>query len=198
MEKSYLKQQAGFTLFELLVVLAIAGVFASVAVPGVQSSIAQNQRSSCISEMVSMLSVAREEAVSRQQQVALCGSTDGASCNTNSWQTGWLLFVDDGTGAGGVAGDLDLNGDEQLLRVAAGSCGNLSVHSANFVDAGGIGFEPEGLAADRGSLVICSEDKDETAAAAVVLNISGQPRLATDSNDNGTVEQDNGDEVSCA
>lgn len=188
-------RQSGFTLVELLITLVIVAVFAGVAVPGVQSSITDNKRSSCVREIVAMLGTAREEAVSRQQQVAFCGSTDQASCDTDNWNSGWLMFVDDGAGTG-TAGDRDFNGDELLLRVSSGSCGDLSVRSENFADAGGIGFEPEGLANDRGTLVICGENQPEPAA--VILNISGQPRLATDDDDDGTVELDDGEEANCA
>lgn len=197
MKNSIQPRQTGLSLLEALTTMSMVTIFASTAVPSLQSAMHKSEQSACLGETISMLSLGRQEAVTLQQQVAICGSSDEATCNTNNWEEGWVLFVDDGTGVGGVAGDLELNGDEQRLRVSSSSCGTSSVRSRNFADAGAIAFTPDGLATDRGTLVVCGRGGTESASA-VILNISGQPRMATDDNGDGIVEQDDGDEVSCS
>ena len=189
-------RQRGFTLLELLMVLVIVSLLSMLVVPNMYASVQRSKQSACVNDAVTMLNLARAEAVTLQLPVALCGSSDQASCDTENWEDGGLLFVDDGTGAGGTAQDRDINGTEQRLRVIPASCSDSTMRAYNFADAGGITFTADGMTAERGTLVICNETGAE-GASAVVLNISGQPRLATDNNADGTVEADDGSEVTC-
>ena len=192
-----LPNQIGYTMIELLITLSIVALVASAAGPNLRNAINKSERSACLGEAVAMLNLARSEAVGRQRPVALCSSSDQTSCNSNNWEDGWLMFVDDGSGSAGVAIDRDINGDEQKLHVSESSCNSAALRSANLTDAGGITFLPDGMTTDRGTLVVC-DDSGTNNATAVVLNISGQPRLATDMTGDGIVEDDTGVAVSCS
>jgi len=85
----------GFTLFELLIAVAIIVIMATLAIPGMSAQIQHSRANAALIEMFRTLSLARSEAIKRGYRVGLCPSDDGLSCkNTFSWQDGWLLFKD--------------------------------------------------------------------------------------------------------
>lgn len=87
-----MKNAAGFTLFELLVVLAIAGVLVTLAVPSFKTTIADNRQIAQINELLGSLMFARSEAITENKSVIMCASSDEASCGTD-WSGGWIVYV---------------------------------------------------------------------------------------------------------
>jgi type IV fimbrial biogenesis protein FimT len=86
------KCTAGFTLYELMVTLAVASVILSFGVPGFQNFV-QNSRSVTHSnDLVTALNLARSEATRRGAPVDICASTDGTTCSgSTDWSTGWVV-----------------------------------------------------------------------------------------------------------
>ncbi len=102
----------GFSLMELLVVLAVVGVLISLAVPGLQAQVARYRVHAAAQAFVKDMRWARSEAIKRSSSVSLCMSSDGRLCGAQGWATGWLVFTDeDGNG--------QLGGADELLRVQA-------------------------------------------------------------------------------
>lgn len=195
-------RQRGLTLVEILIVLVIVGFLATLAAPSFQGTIERNRRGVALEESLALLTTARAEAVSRASAVTLCASSDQATCNTNNWESGYIMFSDDGSGTGAAAGDRNRGGSEELLRVGGDAGAGITVRSVNFADAaaiidvGAILFNNRGYAEQQATLLIC-DARGANEAVGVVLNVSGQPRLATDNNANGTVEDHTGTEVTC-
>lgn len=73
---SSLSRQSGFSLIELIVVLAISAILIGFAVPSMQSFMGDSEMSSTNNEFVYGLQTARSEAIKRAGPVALCASTD--------------------------------------------------------------------------------------------------------------------------
>ncbi|MFO7787300.1 MAG: GspH/FimT family protein [Halospina sp.] len=63
--------QGGFTLVELMIVIALLAVIAAVAVPGFQTLVENNQVTSTTNRLVGALNFARSEALREGQQVTL-------------------------------------------------------------------------------------------------------------------------------
>lgn len=93
------KGTAGFTLYELLIAIAIAAIIASFGVPGFQS-LMQNSRSvTYTNDLVAALNLGRSEATRRGRPIDVCSSSDGATCSgSTDWSGGWIV----GTPAGEV------------------------------------------------------------------------------------------------
>ena len=88
----------GFTLIELMVTIAIAGILLSLAVPSMTTVIKNNRLQSAVSSFAVDLQFARSEAIKRGQNVTVCPSSDGNSClGTDTWHKGWMVFYDAGT-----------------------------------------------------------------------------------------------------
>lgn len=156
--------QHGFTLIELMIVVALLAIISAFALPAFQSFIASNRLTSEANELLAGLNLARSEAVRTQRHVVLC-RTNGVvevdpsdpNCpmkiegcvetSAGSWQ-GWAVFVDS-----------DSNGvyarSECVVRTHVPS-GSLNVVSNNDLGSTGnrIKFRPDGLARAQDSMAL--------------------------------------------
>ena len=87
--------QAGFTLMELLIGIAVLAILTTLALPAFTQFIANNRLAAEANELVASFQFARSEAIKRGVQVQVCSSADGASCGGN-WTQGWIAMADPG------------------------------------------------------------------------------------------------------
>jgi type IV fimbrial biogenesis protein FimT len=78
---------AGFSLLELMLVIGILGVMATLAIPGFGYLSANTKVKSASTELYLAMIRARSEAVKRNRAVAV-------SANAAGWQGGWRIIVD--------------------------------------------------------------------------------------------------------
>ena len=82
----------GFTLFELMVTLAVAALILSLGVPGFRNFIQNNRATTHTNDLVTALNLGRSEAARRGVTILLCSSTDGETCSgSNDWSSGWIV-----------------------------------------------------------------------------------------------------------
>jgi len=88
-------RQSGFTLIEFIVVMAIAAILVSIAIPNFRELLADSNRRAVSASLFSTLVRARSEAIARNAIATVCpAAADGTSCG-NDWDNGWLLHVGD-------------------------------------------------------------------------------------------------------
>lgn len=86
----------GFTLVELMVVLAISAILLAIAVPSFKSITYSTRVTSEINGLLGDMQFARSEAIKQGKSVTACVSTDQTSCSTSTgWGSGWIIFTDE-------------------------------------------------------------------------------------------------------
>jgi len=105
----------GFTMVELLVVVAILAVLASLAGPSFSDMMQKNRLSAAAAAMQKSLSLARSEAIRRGIDARV---TVAATTTAGAWANGWVVFADKTANAnGGVAPTADTSGATAMTRL---------------------------------------------------------------------------------
>jgi type IV fimbrial biogenesis protein FimT len=89
------RRQSGYTMLELVMVISIVAILASIAVPSFQYVTNSNRVATEVNSLLGDVLFARSEAVKEGQTVTICSSTDGLICSASShWEHGWIVFLD--------------------------------------------------------------------------------------------------------
>lgn len=117
---------SGFTLIELMATIAISVILITIGIPGFSTLIGNQVLSAEAREFSMSLALARSQALTRKQQIALCKSTDQRECSTVDtvhWEDGWILFVDENA-------DGRRQNGERILRHCAGLDGSVTLRAS--------------------------------------------------------------------
>jgi type IV fimbrial biogenesis protein FimT len=123
------RAERGFTIVELMIVLLILAILATIAIPSFRDFIGNSKVTGATNDLVTAINVARSSALQRATPVSVCASADQANCSgSTNWATGWIAFTD-GAGAAGT-----LDGSDLLLQSWPGLKGDmLATSSTSFV-----------------------------------------------------------------
>lgn len=162
--------QRGLTLYELVIVLAIAA-FVSAGVAGIAEWVERSRAITDVNNLISDLSLARSEAIKRGQSIVLCASTSGDTCTKGtSWGEGYIIFVD--------ANDSKAREDaETIVGVRLQEKGQ-RLEYRGFGNHSYIVYQPSGVAANNGTFTVCPRT-GRANARAVVISATGRARSGT-------------------
>lgn len=109
-ERKMPAQERGVSLIELLVVMSIVGVLATLAAPSLSSFVDSTRLNGATNLLLGDLNRARSEAIKRNGRVLLCirNAAGNACATTTNWAVGWLVCADldaDGTCDANTASD---------------------------------------------------------------------------------------------
>ena len=117
-----MRNNFGFTLIELLVIIAILAVLSSIGTPAFLKWRSDSKLRDAVSSLRGDLELAKLRAMRENEFVVVL-------FNTNNY----LVFIDDGSGAGGVAENWNRDGNENILR-------NRQLPAGVIIDLGSITF----------------------------------------------------------
>ena len=166
-----MKKKSGFTLLELIIVLALISIVMAFGIPSMQTFTQNDRLTTNINKLIGHLAYARSEAVTRSQQVVVCASNDGASCS-GGWADGWIVYID-------ADADNSFTAGEEILRA------NQALEGGNTLAPTGIGtqitYDSRGFvnAASVGSLQLC-DDRTGNFGKTVRITNTGRVRLETE------------------
>lgn len=158
----------GHTLVELLVVLGLLGLLATLAAPSFAEWRANAARDERVSRLVRSLHLARTEALARGYPVVVCASAGADRCAREArWTEGWITYVESK-----APGDQRDDGERLLARVDGRAVPTVLSSRAT------LEFAPGSLAATTATLVVC-DARGTRAARAVIVNRTGRVRIST-------------------
>ena len=174
---SPIRNKSGFTLIELMAVVAVLSVTALIAVPSMQQAIHSNQLRTEISRILAAIKLARSEAISRNTTVSMCPSsfvsTGTAACSRN-YADGWIVFTNRDRDR-----VVDRDSDE-IIRVFEGLPGGYSLTNKAGTTAAFevISYRPDGSSRRNRTLMLCSPYGSTIRSWSIVMNVVGRPRVA--------------------
>ena len=186
---SKLSARFGFTLTELLVILAILSLVWTASIPGMTHLMARNLAMTNTRSLLGAIHFTRYQAVARQRIVTLCPMQGEGQCGGN-WHEGLVSFV-----------DLNANGrmdaeDRLLADFAPIQRGRLAWRS--FRRRPWLQMTPLGTTNfQNGNFVYCNENQDPRYARQLVINLQGRARESRDTNGDGIVEDRQGQQLVC-
>ncbi len=108
----------GFTLIELMVTVAVLAILLTIGIPSFQAQLERSRFGAAREAVLTALSQARSEALTRGEPVELCRGGGGGCNDGKDWSSGWILVT---TGA-----------NPQVLHVWEGLKGaTVTLNSAN-------------------------------------------------------------------
>ena len=151
--------QQGFTLIELMVTISILAILLMIAVPSFNEATLGSKLSSFANNLVASAHLARSEAIKRNAAVALCASSDGASCAASGgWEQGWIVRASDGA----------VVQQQQALPVGFQVIGG----------AISVSFQPSGVNSDAVTFTICRSSPEAGAQERVIaISTTGRPNV---------------------
>lgn len=166
----------GFTLIELMVVVAVMAVLMSLAAPAMTSMLDAAKMSSLSNQLLSSLQFTRSEAIKRSGRVVMCKSTTGSSCALDGgWEQGWIVFHDANNNAAVDAG-------EEILKYESGTGSNLSLTGntpvARYVSYTAVGVaKMQSGAFQAGTFTLCLKSSPGTEARHIIVNKTGRAHV---------------------
>jgi type IV fimbrial biogenesis protein FimT len=159
------RQQYGFTLWELLMTLLVAGILIGIGVPNMMEFQRNSAMTAAANQMITGLMLARAEAVKRQVPVGMCLSTNPnapiPTCSPNAVlnaaDRGFIIWVDensnfDANGARVLNDPTDGNGvvdaGEDILMRETAPAGTIRVST----NCGNVSYGPSGFTRTPGGL----------------------------------------------
>lgn len=170
----------GYSLYELLITMAIGAVVLGASVPMFSDVLARNRQRAEINALFHAMYDARKQSLASRRVVSLCPSDGRPQCQPGTdWSNGWIMFVN---------ADRDwppfVDSGESIIRYHR-------VHSQVRLTANRSGFTSRGIRqrATNGTFVACDRAA-RVVPRALVISYTGRPRA--------TVAKPNGDPYDCA
>ncbi len=150
-------QALGFTILEMMIAVAIAGVMAAVAVPNLTAFVKNNCMTTSANNLITSLQIAKSEAVKGRTTITVNPSKNSGDADyaTNEWGEGWTV-----------------SNATETIRVTEQTCGIGSITIDG--DDTSVSYDSSGFTNTTSTFTICDDRTGETGRV-VSLNTLGRP-----------------------
>jgi type IV fimbrial biogenesis protein FimT len=143
------RRNCGYTMLELVMVIAIVAILATIAMPGFKYVTTSNRIASEVNGLLGDMQFARSEAVKEGQSVTVCIAANANlnSCAGNAaggnWAPGWIVFLD-------TNNNQQVDANEAVIRAQPAFSGTDTFVAAgnaafNAVTFNRLGYAPTGV-----------------------------------------------------
>lgn len=183
--------QRGFTLIELMVVVAIIAILAALAAPSLSGLIANASVARAVNSFMADARYARGEAMRRGKNVVMCRTNTptaaapacsiGDGLAVGGWMEGWVVFVDNDGNDSFSAGDAILRAQEALTGIgdffAVGANTTSAVNARQSISFDGTGRAVGGMGRWLVHAPASLNDVDDLRTRTLCVNFIGRVRL---------------------
>nr|WP_298380660.1 GspH/FimT family pseudopilin [uncultured Halomonas sp.] len=156
-----LQTQKGFTLIELMVVVAIIAILATWAVPSFSNLMARNALDRQTDRLWQAITAARTEAAGRRTTASLCPNAGNDVCGKD-WSGALMLFEDDNSDRAHQAG-------ETIIRYFEPNISDVVVNSNKALEAV-ISYQPDGFTSNLSTITLCHPKLDSNIAHEIIIH----------------------------
>lgn len=166
-----MKKSLGLTLHELLCVVAITSILATIAVPALSAFNQQSRANHLYNYVFTLIQYIRSQSAFLYEDVILCPTTDEFNC-VNDWQQPLMLFVDNNKNrrrdeSEPIDRKIDLlNEGEKFIWKASGTSRYMRFHTNGLTSS------------QNGSFTICPNNQNVGHIRKIVLFYTGRARKA--------------------
>jgi type IV fimbrial biogenesis protein FimT len=147
-----MKYRQGWTMVELLLVLAIFSLLAGLASSSLGTMLENKRAAASLSQLYHLLRYSRHEAVVRGHFVTVCPSLDRLRCN-GDWSAPVIVFTDSNS-------DETINGDDTLLRELRVPVNGQAIQFRASARRQFMQFKPTGVSNGiAGKVMICEQSR---------------------------------------
>ncbi len=165
-----LQRAQGLTLIELMIVLSVAAILATIGLPAMAGLLAENRITAKSNLLMSHVQYARHAAITLRANVVACPSIDHLNCSgSNRWDHGWIVFIDRNNNGRPESAD-------DVLRVINPEP-HLLMHSAGRTR---VRFQPTGGAFGTNLTIRVCDPSGRARPRAVVVSNPGRARVSTE------------------
>lgn len=178
----------GFTLVESLVALAVAAILFSAALPNLSGLAQRNESEVATRQLMHSWETGRSAAITLQQNILICGSNDGTSCE-REWRHHLLIFRDDN-------GNLQADDHEIVQRQS------FTLQHGYFVTRLALSRDQfqvntRGRPSLTGSLIYCPDTAQAPLIQRLTWNRAGRLYRGQDKDQDGITDDTDGAPMSC-
>ena len=169
LQTSIFNASRGFTLIELITVLAIVAIALGIGIPSVAAVIQTNRMAVAMNSLSGSFAYARSEAITRNHETIICKSRDGSFCTTKGgWEQGWIIYHDQN-------GNEKRDEEETLVRVQNALPPGIEVNFSAFRSKHYVHYWPTGFTKMNGTFTFCQANSP-LRPKALILNKVGRIR----------------------
>ncbi len=157
----------GFSLYELLLTMAVAALVLTLGIPSFSGIAASNRLKVEVNALFHAVHLARKGSIVRRRAITLCPSSDGNVCEPDfDWSIGWMVFVNTDRDYPVVRDEDEAILSHHMVDQNARIMSNRKTFTLRSTE----------LRATNGTLVFCDRQGRATPRA-LVISYTGRPRV---------------------